>query len=168
MDRIVLEEFNSNDFDRLISWVKNERDLVQFAGPIFQFPLDQQQLTQYLSDPKRRVFKIIHKPNSRVIGHMEAYLVSKDIIRLCRILIGEELDRGKGLAYEAISLIIELLKKNYNPKTIELNVYDFNINAIRCYEKIGFQKTAHFQLNKFNEEIWKSIKMELVLSKFKI
>ncbi len=51
--------------------------------------------------------------------------------------------------------------------SIDLNVYDFNIVAISCYEKLGFLKTQEIQLTEFKGEIWKSIRMNLNIQQFK-
>jgi len=45
---IKLEPFTSKDFLRLINWMDSERELVQFAGPIFSYPLTENQLTEYI------------------------------------------------------------------------------------------------------------------------
>jgi len=44
---ISLENFSENDFEKLISWVSNKEDLIQFAGSIFNFPLTKEQLNNY-------------------------------------------------------------------------------------------------------------------------
>ncbi len=58
---IFLHEFTHKDFENLISWVNNEKELIQFAGPIFSFPLTKEQLNDYLKDPNRYPFKIVLK-----------------------------------------------------------------------------------------------------------
>ena len=47
---IKLVQFENTDFDRLISWVYSEEFMIQFAGPIFTFPLTTEQLELYVSD----------------------------------------------------------------------------------------------------------------------
>ena len=56
---IRLEPFATSDFNKLISWVDSEEDLIQFAGPIFKFPLTERQLEKYLEDKSRFAFKVI-------------------------------------------------------------------------------------------------------------
>ena len=84
-------------------------------------------------------------------------------IKICRVLIGDIHYRSKGYASEALKLLIDYCTNNFNAKNIELNVYDFNNAAIKCYEKLGFEHTNQFQTTKFQNEDWKSIKMELIL-----
>jgi hypothetical protein len=36
---IVLKKFIQDDFDRFIPWIRNEEQLVQFAGSLLNYPL---------------------------------------------------------------------------------------------------------------------------------
>lgn len=135
---IKIEQFNKEDFSRLISWIDCEETLVQFAGPIFSFPLTNEQLEDYLTDPMRNAFKIINTTDNSVIGHAEIYLLKDDISKLCRILIGEKTNRGKGIGQKIVSELLKISFIKLGTSYAELNVYDWNISAIKCYEKMGF------------------------------
>jgi hypothetical protein len=50
---IQLEKFTKDDFDRFISWIDSEEELIQFAGPLFTYPLSHQQLNNYLTQQKK-------------------------------------------------------------------------------------------------------------------
>ena len=56
---IRLKPFTARDFLRLINWMDSERELVQFAGPTFSFPLTEKQLSEYCSNKD-----IVPKKNS--------------------------------------------------------------------------------------------------------
>lgn len=158
---ITLEYFTSQDIDRLIAWINNEKELLQFAGPIFQFPLTREQLENYLKDENRTAFKIIHNESGNVIGHCEAYQLDSDTARLCRILIGDKSYRGKGLGFSATRELVKWCLKSLKAKNIDLNVYDFNTVAINCYKKLGFVETQDIQETEYKGETWKSIRMRL-------
>lgn len=164
---IALEYFSSQDIDRLISWITCERDLIQFAGPVFQFPLTIKQLEDYLKDRNRTAFKIVHKSSGIVIGHCEAYEINKDTARLCRILIGDKSYRGKGLGFSATKELVEWCFNQLKVNFIDLNVYDFNIAAINCYRKLGFLETTEIKMSEHKGETWKSIRMSLSINQFK-
>jgi len=160
---IALEYFSSQDIDRLISWITCERDLIQFAGLIFQFPLTREQLVNYLQERQRTAFKIVHNSSGNVIGHCEAYAIDNNTARLCRILIGDKSYRGKGLGFSATKELAEWCFTQLKVKFIELNVYEFNIAAINCYKKLGFVETPEIQLSEHKGKTWKSIRMSLNL-----
>lgn len=158
-DTLRLEPFTEHDFAILIGWISNERDLLQFAGPVFEFPLNGEQLKVYVTDKKRYPFKIVFNQNNEVIGHCEAYKADEETIRICRIIIGKQAWRGKGLGYEAVAQLMQWCMEYHHPKTIELNVFDFNIAAIRCYEKLGFELTDEKKTSHLNNEVWTAVKM---------
>lgn len=158
-ETIKLEKFTRDDFKNLISWIDNEKELVQFAGPIFTFPLTVEQLNDYLNDTHRYPFKIVLTDSNTTIGHCEAYQTDIDNVRLCRIIIGDKNYRGKGLGYAATAMLVNWCIDNLNIKTIDLNVYEFNSPAIKCYEKLGFQKTNEKKITELKSETWVSIRM---------
>ena len=47
-----VEKFRAGDIGRVCSWIKSERALVQWAGPIFSWPMTQKQLREQLRAAK--------------------------------------------------------------------------------------------------------------------
>jgi RimJ/RimL family protein N-acetyltransferase len=137
-DKVIrLEKFSENDFEKLISWISNEEDLIQFAGSIFSFPLTEEQLNNYIQTPEVNAYKAIY--NNIHIGHAEINFTENNPPKLCRILIGDKNFRGKGLCPQIVIVLLNICKEKFNSKIVELNVFEWNESAIRCYEKVGFQ-----------------------------
>ena len=59
-----------------------------------------------------------------------------------RMLIGEARDRGLGLGGEAARLVIEYATDVLRVETLELNVFEWNVAAIRLYQRLGFREIA--------------------------
>ncbi len=74
---IVLQPFHIDDAPALISNIKDRRSLLQFAGPMYHFPLTQDQLERDLSDENRTLFKIVDIGNQKTIGHAQIFLKRK-------------------------------------------------------------------------------------------
>lgn len=146
---LKLEKFSRNDFDKLISWIDSKEELIQFAGPIFEFPLSQEQLLKYSSDSNVIAYKVTFSNDH--IGHAEINLTNPTLPKLCRILIGNKNYRGKGLGLQLVELLLQICKHELNAAEVELNVYDWNEKAIQCYQKAGF---------KFNSKKRSEINME--------
>jgi RimJ/RimL family protein N-acetyltransferase len=142
---VQLERFDTNDFERLINWVDNEELLVQFAGPIFSFPLTIDQLDEYLRDPHRLIYKVIEQPSKKVIGHAELVPSVNNSVKICRVLIGDKSQRGKGLGKQLINELLKIAFLQFGFEKAELNVYDWNTGAIICYEKNGFIRNPGIQ-----------------------
>ena len=86
--KIKLTPFGKSDFDRFISWITDEKTLVTIAGLDFTFPLDEVQLTSYLSDPNSHPFNVVLNENE-VIGHAEIIRLDGNAVLLDKILIGD-------------------------------------------------------------------------------
>ncbi len=114
----------------ILEWINSEKDLFQFAGNIFEYPLTKNQIENYLNDSKRFAFKVEFK--NQIIGYSEIYLENNIKAKLCRIIIGKTDLRGKGIGE---ILTNELLKKSFeelNVEAVHLNVFDWNVGAIKC------------------------------------
>jgi len=83
--------------------------------------------------------------DGRLVGEIEfqidpPQLFKKDISSAwIGITIGEESARGKGIGYKAMQCLEkEIIARGL--KRIELGVFEFNSNAIKLYEKLGYKE----------------------------
>ena len=78
------------------------------------------------------------------------------------ILIGPENHRGKGLGQIIMQQLLDFGYQHFPNKSAELNVFDWNIGAIKCYEKIGFKLNPEIKKEvQIGNEIWTSVNMIL-------
>ena len=152
---LKLEPFTQDDFSKLIGWIDTKRELVQFAGDLFTYPLSEDQLHAYLSQEKLVAKKIIHIESGEVIGHCELNFLN-EYPRLSRILIGNKQNRGRGYGTIIIHLMIDAIQKEIPSKQVELRVFGYNTNAIKLYEKEGFviQEKQTLQFQYTDDESW--------------
>ncbi|MEM7171338.1 MAG: GNAT family protein [Pseudomonadota bacterium] len=143
---VRLEPFTTGDIDRLISWIGDRESLLQWAGPSFTFPLSRDQLVAHLDkasrpEADRLVFKVVSSGDGTTVGHIELSAINRDHrnARLSRVLIGPDSRRGQGLAAQALNQILKIAFDDYDLNRVELYVYDFNADAIHCYERAGFR-----------------------------
>jgi RimJ/RimL family protein N-acetyltransferase len=157
---IRLEPFTKSDFSRLMNWIGSKRELVQFAGPIFSYPLTEDQLNDYISTEGLMSKKIVYIESGEVIGHCELNFLN-EFPRLSRILIGDEKYRGKGLGKQLIELMISEIQKTKPSEKVELRVFEWNKNAIKLYEKKGFviQPEFTFKFKFDHDEQWTNLYM---------
>lgn len=157
---IILKPFKSKDWKYLAKWILTESELIQFAGPIFTFPINQSQVERYLSNKNRIVFKI-ETETKQTIGMAEISMEDNNVSKLARILIGEKSMRGKGIGTELINKLTEYSFGKLKSKKVVLNVYSWNISAIKCYQKVGFSKTDKpIELVRVGSDEWETIEME--------
>ena len=158
---VRLDKFDRKNYADLISWIDNEEILMQFAGPAFKFPLTPEQLDISLSDQNRKMFRIVSNETNLSIGHCEIYL-SGNAAKIGRILIGDKEQRGKGLGQQIVNLLLDRAFSKYDKTMVELNVFDWNTVAIKCYKKVGFTINPNKKLErKIREETWTAINMTI-------
>lgn len=76
------------------------------------------------------------------------------------IIIGEETARGKGIGYLAVQFL-EAEIRLQGLKRIELGVFEFNKNAIRLYEKLGYREIGRIRdFTYWQGKMWQDIRME--------
>ena len=138
---IRLEKFSKQDYPNLIKWINSEEVLVQIAGRQMSFPVTEEQLDISQSDKNRNAFSIINIETGKSIGHCELYILENSA-KIDRLIIGDPSMKGKGLCGQIIKLLLQYGFNKLNQSIIELNVFDWNTVAIRCYEKAGFSKNA--------------------------
>lgn len=135
---IKLEPFSKSNFDNLISWIDNKELLLTIAGNVFSYPLTSEQLQTYLDDKNSHSFNIVDLSQNKIIGHAEIVLSSENIFKIDKLIIGDNSNRGKGIGQKVINELLNYSFTELNAKTVELNVFDWNIGGIKCYEKCGF------------------------------
>lgn len=164
---ITLQPFTAEDTSQLISKIKDERMLLQFAGPVYRFPLTEEQLETDLSDEKRTLFKITDQTGN-TIGHAQIYLKEKTFL-LGRILIWDENNRGKGYGKKVMQQLLKYGFSHFDKETAELNVYDWNTGAIECYRKVGFAFDPDVKSEaKIDQETWVSLNMKIHRNTFEL
>ncbi|GGC48378.1 aminoglycoside N(6')-acetyltransferase [Parapedobacter defluvii] len=137
MAELILRRFEEVDFDWLQSWVTSPELLFQFSGERFSYPLSLEQLTEYRAEyPDRRMYIAWVQGQPMAFG--EIIPQDNGRPRLGRILVGNPAIRGMGIGARFITALVDECGRLYDCDAVELNVWDENISAIRCYEKVGF------------------------------
>ena len=159
---IQLTPFTEKDFNRFISWIDNKELVVTIAGNYFSYPLTGTQLKAYLDDEKSYSFNIVDTDENKVIGHAEICKSGTDLFKIDKLLIGDMSSRGKGLCQPVMQALVDHAFTQLHASTVELNVFDWNTAAIKCYEKAGFifnaDKTAFFEVG---DKKWKALNMQV-------
>ena len=158
---IEVKPFTENDFETFKSWIHNEEELFQFAGPIFSYPLTKEQLVNYIKMTDKRPLKVVLNSTNQTIGHCELNFENGNN-RLSRILVGNKELRGQKIGEQIVIKMVDLLFQDQNINEVNLNVFDWNKGAIKCYEKVGF-KINHDNRDEMNVngKVWTRLNMVL-------
>ncbi|CAM6128424.1 unnamed protein product [Calypogeia fissa] len=72
------------------------------------------------------------------------------------VMIAEPLSRGKGLAKEAVQLMMKYASQNLGISKFRVKIDDFNSASLRLFQKLGFQNVAY-------SEVFKEVTLELLI-----
>lgn len=61
------------------------------------------------------------------------------------IVIGEQVERGKGYGHAAMLLALRYAFEELNLHRLQLTVFSYNTTAIRLYERLGFQREGIYR-----------------------
>jgi RimJ/RimL family protein N-acetyltransferase len=138
---IALCPFRPDDFDRLISWLPTEDDLVEWCAAFFRYPLTHSQLERYLESskqPNARVIFTARTVDGEAIGHIEVSQIWPHLSsRLSRVLVAPD-QRHRGFGFTMTRKALSFSFAQHCVDRVDLGVSAANLVAIGCYAKLGF------------------------------
>jgi len=141
-ETIILEAFAPDHFEALIDWFRSDAELIQWAGPTLEFPLDRAQCAAMFAETQgvspARLIWTARAEDGRVVGHVQLALDRRNGVgRPARVGIAPH-ERGRGFGFSMLAAVVAHAFAMDDIERLELNVYTFNGPAIRTYEKLGF------------------------------
>jgi len=160
---LSLREIRKSDLSKFVKWL-NDPDITEFLTiiPPLTYEQEQKWYEEMCSDDTKINFSIDLNETDELIG-MCGFNINR--IYKCAhlgIIIGEKKYWNKGYGTECLKLLINHIFSNYEFERIELDVFEYNLMAIRCYEKVGFVKegikrNAIFKKGKYQNIVMMSI-----------
>jgi RimJ/RimL family protein N-acetyltransferase len=146
---VELAAFGRDDFERLIGWVSSAEDLMRWAGPIFQWPLDRPQLERYLAAAEgpgatRRIWRV--NDGGEVVGHVELNAIERThrSATLSRVLVRPDL-RGRGTGTAMVRAALAEGFEGMGLHRVDLLVFEDNARAVACYDRLGFRREGRLR-----------------------
>lgn len=146
---IALRYMKRDDVQTVLSWQdgSNADDLYQWAGIGYKYPITEEQIMQRLDDQEvnhpgamKHIYVIELTPTREVIGQIELVINNtlEGIGSIGKFYIGNPRLRGQGYGKKVLTLLMNKAFEEMALKQLFLKVFDFNEQAIRCYEHMGF------------------------------
>jgi RimJ/RimL family protein N-acetyltransferase len=169
---VKLKYFESSDFKQLINWIDSPSFLLQWGGPGFDYPLNDTQLEKYIENANMQnaetlVYKVIDNDTDtgKTIGHISLGNIDKKnkSARVGKVLVGDKNTRSKGTGQQMMKAILKIAFDELQLHRVSLGVFDFNVSAIACYEKAGFNKEGLLRDSRKNgDEYWSLWEMSIL------
>lgn len=155
--KIRLREYRLEDLVPIRRWVNNP-DVVRYLSDIFLFPHTLEDTEAYLrakmeqSRDDNRGFVIADAATELFIGQINLDGIDwKNRYAKIGIVIGSPEHCGQGFGTEAMRLLIDFAFDELNLNRLELEVYDFNERARRCYASCGFKEEGRLRQRQFKD-----------------
>ena len=145
-DRIMLREYKLEDLPHIRKWV-NDPEVVDNLSDIFLAPSTLDSTEEFVNSVLKGTrqntycFVIADKVTENYIGQVDLINVDwKNRVAELGIVIGEGMNRGKGIGTEALQVLQEFAFDRLNLNRLQLKVHSYNTRAYRCYQKSGFKR----------------------------
>jgi RimJ/RimL family protein N-acetyltransferase len=166
-DDLLLRPYQSSDFKAVTAWVPDARFMLQWAGPDFPFPLGAPFLDRHNDRADVNGYCAVWDRRSRPFGYVEVNRKAGSTGRLCRVIIGDPLFRGRGLGRCIVKKALGIGFNQLDMANITLGVFSFNTAALSCYRRLGFKRLKTcYGIYLFGGERWDLIEMQLTRDTF--
>lgn len=134
--------FGPAHFPVVRSWFSSEAEVVQWGGPAVSHPLTDEQLqamaAEAATSPPTRLCWM-GEQDGALVGHAQlGFDWRNGNARLGRVAVAPDF-RGRGLAGPMLRLVLAEAFDRADIARVELNVYAWNMPAIRAYQRLGFR-----------------------------
>lgn len=143
---------------------------MQWAGTDFRYPLDEEQLNQYIKGANEEnsnvyIYKVILDETNETIGHITLNNIDlkNRSAGIGKVLIGDTRLRGKGIGKKMVNEMLKIAFDNLSLHRVELGVFAVNEPAIKSYEKVGFVKEGVLRdFRKMEDDYWSLWQMSIL------
>lgn len=143
-DNIILRALEPTDIDILYKWENNQNiwhlsnTLTPFSRYILQKYIENSQHDIFTTRQLRLIISL--KKTHRTIGAIDLFDFDPFHKRAgIGILIGEEIEQGKGFAKESLKTLLTYCKSTLHLHQVYCNILVNNEVSINLFKKIGFQ-----------------------------
>ena len=155
------QKADERSLDTLLTWIDSPEMLMQFGGPAFIYPLTKEQIQTSLNNQNIHAFEFIDSTTGNMVAYAEVHLTAEGT-KLGRIIVGDTNMRGKGIGQTIVQYLLHVSFNELNREHTELNVFDWNTSAIKCYEKAGFTVNPNKRFERIvNGKTWTALNMVL-------
>lgn len=114
-------------------------------------------LAERAAPPRSLLFVIADADADVAIGYLQVVDIDAEDRRgELGICLGPQ-DQGRGRGTAALQVAMELLRREHGLRKINLRVRSDNERALRCYERLGFQRCGVWRQHVFVEGAWRDV-----------
>jgi RimJ/RimL family protein N-acetyltransferase len=170
--RIVLREYLIEDLPYMREWV-NDPEITSYLADSFTFPHSLYETENFLrmmieGRGENKGFVIAERDSNAYLGQIDLHHMDyKNRCSSLGIVIGRKEHTNQGYGKEAVTLLTWFAFQSLNLNRLELDVYDFNERAYRCYLGCGFKEEGRLRQKIYRDGKFRDvIKMALLKEEY--
>ena len=161
----------SKDYSYIEKWIDNERSHALWCANNFPYPMTPETFQDFLERAMEEWSAcafVATDDRGNVIGFFQYSLnLESNEGFLASIIVNNKL-RGKGFGKEMIRLAVRYAFEITNAESVQLNVFEENAAAKRCYERLGFvERSTAKDVFTFQDELWGRCNMTITKQQIK-
>lgn len=160
--RSYIEEI---DFPMLQQWLADKKVHAMWSAYRIEYPLNKENLREVLrkcADENQDSAYVFTDDRGEQVGFCVYNVNTTDNTGFLKFIVVNHKLRGKGYGSQMLKLAAKFAFEITSVSSVGLNVFDVNEPAMRCYEKLGFQKQFHEEnALQFENEVWGRYRMIL-------
>ena len=171
-ERIVLREYQDADLLYMKKWV-NDPNITANLSDNFLYPHSSYETETFFKTMVEgkalsKSFVVGAKKSQEYIGQIDLYKLDwKNRFASLAIVIGRKEYLGQGYGSEAIRLIQKFAFEELNLNRLELEVYEYNQAARKCYLQCGFLEEGRYRKKIYKSgKYWDSIVMSILKDEY--
>ena len=167
--KMRLRPYNGKiDYEYLEHWVNDERIHVLWCARLLPWPLTREALDAFLERDAREwggFAYVATEDDGKPIGFFLYSTNVKENSGFLKFIVLDPELRGRGYGVRMIKLALKYAFEITGVTSVQLNVFQVNAAAVRCYEKAGLKvRAVEENAFRYREEIWARCNMVIVRS----
>ena len=156
----------SKDFEYIAGWIDNERSHALWCANNFPYPVTRELFDDFLGKTMEQWAACpfaATDDSGRTIGFFRYSLNTESNEGFLASVIIDHRLRGKGCGREMLQLALRYAFEITGAERVQLNVFNENTEAKRCYERIGFvERDVQKDAFVYKDEKWSRCNMVIV------
>lgn len=149
---------STKDFDEIKNWITDERTHAMWCANRFKFPVEKNDFESVITEFSSRFGDsrfVATSDDGKLVGFFCYSLNLENNEGMFKFVMVNPSLRGQGYGKQMLKLALEYAFGITKAATVQLNVYQENTGARKCYESVGFveRSTTPAALT-FNDESW--------------
>jgi RimJ/RimL family protein N-acetyltransferase len=153
----------SKDYQYISKWIDDERTHALWCANLLPYPITQQSFHDFLEknaiDWSDSAY-IVTENSGQAIGFFCYSINTTNNIGFLKMVIVDNAKRGKGYGKKLLNLALQYAFQITGANAVQLNVFNENTSAKRCYEKVGFiERNVDRDVFPYKDEFWRRCSM---------